>query len=145
MAHRQLTDADIEALIQGSSVEGTPAQLTELVTSLRQHADQSPSVPVSDALSEFTVTGMSSAAAASSTAAAGAEVVSIKRSRASRLANAASVVGLAPIPLLVGATLVAAAAVGGAHVSGIVDVALSLQPAASQSSSSSASATARRT
>ncbi len=121
MAQYRLSDADIDALIDGDTVAGAPAQLTELMVSLRSHVDLGPSVPVSAALSEFIVTGTTSGTQPNTT---DAEVISLHRHRISRLTKAASVVGLAPLPFLIAATMVAAAAVGGAHVAGIVDVPL---------------------
>jgi hypothetical protein len=125
MAQYRLSDTDIDALIDGEPVEGAPAQLAELMVSLRSHADLGPSVPVSAALSEFIVTGTTGGTQPNTTSVGvGAEVISLHRHRISRLTKAASVVGLAPLPFLIGATMVAAAAVGSAHVAGIVDVPL---------------------
>jgi hypothetical protein len=121
MAQYRLSDTDIDALIDGEPVEGAPAQLTELMVSLRSHADLGPSVPVSAALSEFIVTGTTGDTQPNTT---DAEVISLHRHRISRLTKAASIVGLAPLPFLIGATMAAAAAVGGAHVAGIVDIPL---------------------
>lgn len=121
MEDRRLTDAEIEALIEGRPVAGAPAQLTDLLAALRHHADTD--VPASAALDEFFVTGESSGAQ-SSVSGEGGTVLVLRRRRASSLVKAASIVGLVPVPLLIGATMAAAAALGGAHAVGLVDVPL---------------------
>ena len=82
MANHRLSDAEIEALIEGAPVDGAPAELTELMSALRFHAESSPSVPVSGALNELIATGASAAATV-----AGTDVISIRRGRPSRRAE----------------------------------------------------------
>lgn len=121
MAERRLDDANIEALVDGQPVAEVSAQLTELLAAMRDHAETD--VPVSAALNEFFVAGTPSGAH-SAVSGDGVTVLSLRRRRVSSLAKAASAVGLVPVLLMIGVTMVAAAALGGAHMAGLVDVPL---------------------
>lgn len=118
MTHGALTDAEIEALIQGAAVPGVPVPLTDLLVSLRQRAAAVSAVPVSGALSEFIVgrTSASTPIASSDSRRA----LTAGRRPTSLLARTGALLGMIPIYVLIGAT--AAAAVGGAQLLGFVDV-----------------------
>ncbi len=120
MTNRALTDADIEALIQGAAVPGAPASLTDLLVSLRQRAADVPGVPVSGALSEFII-GRASPLAPIATCGSHRTLTAATRRPTSLWARASALLGLVPVYVLIGATA-AAAAVGGAQLLGLVDV-----------------------
>jgi hypothetical protein len=111
MDFRGLSDSDIEALIAGDRVAGSPGQLSELVAALRTEFDVTPTVNVGTALGEFIdVVDVTSVPAASG--------VGGKRRLATK---AAAVFGAVSVKVMLGAA-VAAASVGGAHALGVVDV-----------------------
>lgn len=114
MDRRRLTDSAIEALIAGDSVVGAPAQLTEMVASLRNYSAALPDVPVSGALKEFIVDGSLLRPPVSA-----ANTESAKRTKL-WFAKVAAAVGAVPAQLLLGTT-VAVAAVGGVYVLSGVD------------------------
>lgn len=117
MGNPRLTHAAIESLIAGDHVVDAPAQLTELVATLRRFVGDMPSVPVSGALREFIVDGARSPASIAAEVRTGRAVKPIRRPRLS-LAKVAAALGLIPAPILLGVA-VAAAALGGAYVVGV--------------------------
>ncbi len=110
MKFRGLSDADIEALIAGELVAGTP-ELSALVGALRGEFDVTPTVQVRTALGEFIDVLDVRTSTVPSSAGNGGGLA----------AKAAAVFGAVSVKVLLGAAL-AAASVGGAHVLGFVDV-----------------------
>jgi hypothetical protein len=117
MSHQRLTDADIDRAISGRSRDDANDELLQFVAALRGLADSGPSVRVAGALQEFIVDGT-----ATSVPAVEAEPETTGPWKIRRLATA-SVFGIVPAYLVIGSTL-AAAALGAAHLSGVVDVPL---------------------
>ena len=111
MNFRKLSDADIEALIAGDPVAGTPGPVTELVGALRSEYDATPTVGVGTALGDF-INVVERTTIPTATRA---------RRKARLGTKAAAVFGALSANMLLGVA-VAAASVGGAQVLGVVDV-----------------------
>lgn len=119
MSARRLSDHDAEAVLAGRSVEGVSPGVGEMLSTMRERATIGPGVPIAGALIEFVV---DSAPAVTSIGAAS----SITGQRGPRRVakKAAAAVVIVPAKILIGATMAAAAAVGGAQAFGIVDIPL---------------------
>lgn len=124
MNKRRLSDADAEALIAGRRVEGAPPGLDAMLSTMRERAESGPSVPISAALSEFIIDGNPSAIASDA-----APLSSSPRRFRTRAKRAAAVLAVVPAKILIGASMAAAAAVGGAQAFGVVDLPLLPGPA----------------
>lgn len=113
----RLSDTDAEALFAGRSVAEVPQELSEILSHMREQATSGPAVPLSAAVSEFIVESVASVTPIRTTAS-----TPTSRRRRSRAKKAAAAFAIVPAKMLVGATMAAAAAVGGAQALGVVDV-----------------------
>jgi hypothetical protein len=122
MSMRRLSDSDAEALIAGGRVDGVPAALDAMLSTMRERAESVQGIPISGALSEFIIKGNLSAIAA------GAGTFRASPGRFGPTAKrAAAAFAIVPAKILIGASI-AAAAVGGAQAFSIVDVPLLPDP-----------------